>query len=242
MVVERPPSPGSPAELFEQYGCGPIRFEGTADALYERHLLFANVVNVTATTPRDRFEAAARSARDILSQRWVLTEQTYERQYLKRLYYLSMEFLIGRSLANNVTNLLLDGVVSEAIQHKNINWIAMLTGGYQSRLVQPSLALSKRGGNASSFGFNRLGSLQPLRAGCVYPLCEALLNGDFYMHLADLKSYLDADRRLMELYSRPDEWAKRAILNVAASGKFSSDRTIAEYARDIWTVKPCPVP
>jgi starch phosphorylase len=127
-IVERPPSAGSPnlTELVEQYGCGQIRFEGTADALYERHLLFDSVNSVAAATPRDRFEAAARSVRDILSQRWVLTQNTYERQDVKRVYYLSMEFLIGRSLANNVTNLLLDGVVSEAIQHKNINWNEML--------------------------------------------------------------------------------------------------------------------
>jgi len=67
------------------------------------------------------------------------------------------------------------------------------------------------------------------------------MNGDFYRHLADLTSYLDADRRLCELYGNPQEWARKAILNVAASGKFSSDRTIAEYAADIWKVGPCPV-
>jgi glycogen phosphorylase len=74
-------------------------------------------------------------------------------------------------------------------------------------------------------------------------LRDALLTrGDYYMHLADLKSYLDADRRLIDLYANPDEWTRKAILNVAASGKFSSDRTIAEYAADIWQVDPCPVP
>jgi len=45
--------------------------------------------------------------RDILAQRWVLTKNTYERENAKRIYYVSMEFLIGRSLANNITNLLL---------------------------------------------------------------------------------------------------------------------------------------
>jgi starch phosphorylase len=62
------------------------------------------------------------------------------------------------------------------------------------------------------------------------------------MHLADLPSYLDADHRLLELHADPDRWARKAILNVAASGKFSSDRTIAEYATGIWNVEPCPVP
>jgi starch phosphorylase len=79
--------------------------------------------------------------------------------------------------------------------------------------------------------------------GVFAPLRDALLtHGDHYMHLADLKSYLEADQRLLELYGDPDAWARKAILNVASSGKFSSDRTIAEYAADIWKVKPCPVP
>ena len=77
--------------------------------------------------------------------------------------------------------------------------------------------------------------------GVFTPLRDALLtHGDHYLHLADLTSYLEADQRLVELYADPDAWARQAILNVAGSGKFSSDRTIAEYAADIWKV-PCPV-
>jgi len=68
-----------------------------------------------------------------------------------------------------------------------------------------------------------------------------LTHGDYYMHLADLKSYLEADQRLIALYADPNAWAREAILNVAGSGRFSSDRTIREYASDIWEVKPCPV-
>ncbi len=78
--------------------------------------------------------------------------------------------------------------------------------------------------------------------GVFAPLRDVLLTrGDYYMHLADLASYLEADRRLVTLYADSDEWARKAILNVAGSGKFSSDRTIAEYAADIWHVKACPV-
>jgi starch phosphorylase len=74
-------------------------------------------------------------------------------------------------------------------------------------------------------------------------LRDVLLTGDdHYMHLADLRSYLEADGRLVGLYRQPNAWARTAILNVAASGRFSSDRTIAEYASEIWRAEPCPVP
>ena len=113
-------------KLLAQYGCGPIRFTGDADALYERHLLFDNIVAPAATGPRERFEAAARSARDVLSQRWVLTDSTYDQQNPKRIYYLSMEFLIGRSLSNNVVNLLLGPVVQEIIARQDIDWLGLI--------------------------------------------------------------------------------------------------------------------
>jgi len=79
--------------------------------------------------------------------------------------------------------------------------------------------------------------------GIFAPLRDTLLtHGDFYMHLADLKSYLDADARLCQLRGDPHAWARMAILNVASSGKFSSDRTISQYNSEIWKSEPCPVP
>ena len=112
--------------LSAKYGCGPVHFSGRDEALYERHLLFDSGVEVATASARDRFEALARSVRDVLSQRWLLTEKTYQEKNPKRLYYLSMEFLIGRSLANNVTNLLLSPLTDEFLRDKKLNLIEML--------------------------------------------------------------------------------------------------------------------
>jgi starch phosphorylase len=78
--------------------------------------------------------------------------------------------------------------------------------------------------------------------GVFSPLREVLLNSDYYMHLADLTSFCEAQEAVGALYSQPGNWARKAILNIASAGKFSSDRTISEYARDIWDVEPCPIP
>jgi starch phosphorylase len=86
------------------------------------------------------------------------------------------------------------------------------------------------------------GHFNPKERGIFEPLRATLLgNGDQYMHLADLTSYLEADEALTSLYAHSDDWSRKAILNVASSGKFSSDRTIAQYAAEIWNAKPCPV-
>src|SRR2546426_777884 len=114
------------AALRRRYGCGPVELTGSADALYERHLLFDNVADPAVASPRERYEALARSVRDVLSQRWVRTEQTYERENPKRVYYLSMEFLIGRSLTNNITNLLLSPVVDDVVKRNTLDWLGLL--------------------------------------------------------------------------------------------------------------------
>jgi len=100
--------PETKESILERYNCGPVKLSGGPDAFYERHFTFDQVVAETETTDRDKFEAIAHSVRDVLSQRWVKTEQKYRQRNAKRVYYLSMEFLLGRALANNIANLLID--------------------------------------------------------------------------------------------------------------------------------------
>jgi starch phosphorylase len=79
--------------------------------------------------------------------------------------------------------------------------------------------------------------------GIFAPLREMLLNsGDTYMHLADLTAYVAAQEQAGALYADQAAWTRKAVLNIAASGKFSIDRTVAEYAVEIWKVQPCPAP
>ena len=114
------------SELLKQYGSGSIPFSGTDSALYGRHLVFDRAIDPKVASARERFEAFSHSIRDILAQRWVRTKTTYEQQNAKRIYYLSLEFLIGRSLTNNVSNLLLDPVARQVVQETNIDWVELL--------------------------------------------------------------------------------------------------------------------
>ncbi|HZT56866.1 MAG TPA: glycogen/starch/alpha-glucan phosphorylase, partial [Burkholderiaceae bacterium] len=71
------------------------------------------------------------------------------------------------------------------------------------------------------------------------PIVQALLDhGDHYLLLADYESYVATQLKVDALYRDPGQWAERAIANVAGMGMFSSDRTIREYAREIWGIAP----
>ena len=126
LASRMPPQSDAISKLHSQYSGGRIELAGTENSLYERHLVHDSVLDPAALGARERFEAIARSVRDILSQRWIKTESTYTQENPKRVYYLSMEFLMGRSLANNVTNLLLDPFVKRAVEERNLDWLGLL--------------------------------------------------------------------------------------------------------------------
>jgi starch phosphorylase len=125
-VVPKTPEEWRVSELLKQYGCGPISFVGSENAFYERHLVFDRVIDPQVATARERFEAFSHSIRDILAQRWVLTKSTYNKANPKRVYYLSMEFLLGRSLTNNITNLLLSPLIQSAVKEKGLDWLKLI--------------------------------------------------------------------------------------------------------------------
>ena len=121
---------------------GPVPFSGRADALFERHLLSDAVVDPSVAQERQRFEAVARSVRDILSQRWIKTQAHLRPENPKRIYYLSMEFLIGRSLTNNVTNLLLHPF----IERDRASRAASTGSAWSSRSPTPGWAMAASDG------------------------------------------------------------------------------------------------
>src|SRR6478736_2892404 len=107
----------SAADPLKQYECGAFKFADKADPdFYDRHVVFDHAVALEKASRRERFEAVARSLRDLLTQRWLLTQQTHDRENPKRVYYLSMEFLIGRTLSNNIINLGVEQFVREDLQ------------------------------------------------------------------------------------------------------------------------------
>lgn len=83
------------------------------------------------------------------------------------------------------------------------------------------------------------GVFSPQEPGRYRDLVDSLINfGDHYQVLADYRSYVDCQKRVDELYRTPEEWTTRAMHNIANMGYFSSDRTIQEYADEIWHIKP----
>ena len=115
---------------------------------------------------------------------------------------------------------------------------AIRAAGYQPRAILARKTELQRVLEAIRDG--RFSPQEPSRYTAIY---DVLVNwGDQYLLLADYASYIAAQERVDTLYRTPDAWARKALRNVAGMGPFSSDRTIAEYARDIWRVGPLLLP
>jgi glycogen phosphorylase len=114
-------APDGVTRLLDHYGCGPVRFTGADDALYERRLVFDQVIEPADAGPREQFEAVSTAIRDVLAQRWLGTRKHHDRENPKQVYYLSMEFLIGRSLGNNIANLMLSPLTESVQKAKGLN-------------------------------------------------------------------------------------------------------------------------
>ncbi|HSW54998.1 MAG TPA: glycogen/starch/alpha-glucan phosphorylase [Ignavibacteriaceae bacterium] len=111
--------------------------------------------------------------------------------------------------------------------------VKLKSSGYNPRTHYESNAILKRVIDmiASDY-FNKS------EPGIFKPIIDSLLGVDYYCLLADYQAYIDAQDRVSKLYLNQEEWTKKSILNVARVGKFSSDRSIKEYAEKIWKVEP----
>src|SRR6516164_5736069 len=93
-----------------------IGLTGKANEWAERYLVCGHLVDPRQAKPRQRFEAVAAFVRDLVAHRWVKTRQARESADPKRVYYLSMEFLLGRTLSNNLINLTAEPMVAAALE------------------------------------------------------------------------------------------------------------------------------
>jgi glycogen phosphorylase len=109
--------------------------------------------------------------------------------------------------------------------------------GYQSRYYNDNVAELKRVLDMIAGDF-----FSADKPGLFQPIVDSLLKeGDRYMVLADFEAYAECQRKAALAYLDTESWSGKCILNVARMGRFSSDRTVSEYAKEIWRVKPVPV-
>uniref|UniRef100_A0A672R0A3 Alpha-1,4 glucan phosphorylase n=1 Tax=Sinocyclocheilus grahami TaxID=75366 RepID=A0A672R0A3_SINGR len=113
---------------------------------------------------------------------------------------------------------------------------AMDKKGYNAREYYERLPELKQVMDQISTGF-----FSPKEPELFKDVVNMLMNNDRFKVFADYEAYISCQEKVNELYRNPKEWTKKVIRNIAASGKFSSDRTIAEYAREIWGVEPSDV-
>jgi glycogen phosphorylase len=123
-------------------------------------------------------------------------------------------------------NFFLFGLTAEEVERRKAE-------GYAPRSIYESNAQLRETIDLIDSGFFSNGD-----RGLFQPLVEALLTRDDYMLLADYQAYLDCQQRVSDAYADQDNWTRMSILNSARAGRFSSDRSIRDYCRDIWNVSP----
>jgi glycogen phosphorylase len=138
----------------------------------------------------------------------------------------------------------LDGAnieIRDAVGHENFFLFGLTAqevgqlkaSGYNPRSIYEANPALREAIDLIDCGFFSNGDRELFR-----PLVESLLNRDDYMLLADYQAYVDCQQRVSEAYREQKNWTRMSILNSARVGRFSSDRSIREYCRDIWNVSP----
>ncbi len=126
-------------------------------------------------------------------------------------------------------NFFIFGMTTEEVRQKK-------TAGYN-----PESCLKKDLRLKAVFDLFQVGHFSPEEPGLFTPFIDSLLHHDEYMLLEDFSDYVACQQRVSDLYRNQESWTQKAILNVARMGKFSSDRTIFEYNRDVWKATPTPI-
>jgi starch phosphorylase len=175
-------------EILQKYECAAVSFAGGPTASYERHLVFDNIVQPEAANPRERFHALARSLRDLLTWRWLRTRRTYARENPKIVYYLSMEFLIGRSLINNISNMQVEPPVHEVMEREGLDL-------HQLAEAEPDAGLGNGGlGRLAACYIDSLATMQ-------IPAIGYGLRYEYGMFRQEIKNGCQVER--------PDPWLRR---------------------------------
>lgn len=112
---------------------------------------------------------------------------------------------------------------------------------YRGSGYNPSRYYENNGELKQCIGMLRDGYFNPEDRDLFKPIVDNLLHNDYFMVMADYEAYLKTQEQVSKIYRDQEQWTKMAIINTANMGKFSSDRTIQEYVRDIWRVKPIPI-
>lgn len=180
------------ADVLHKLSCPFFQFAGPPDGAYDRHLLFDNVIAPGRAHSRQKFESLARAVRDLLTQRWLRTRATHNQTNPKRIYYLSMEFLVGRSLVNNITNLAANSIVADALATENLDLMHLAD-------KEPDAGLGNGGlGRLAACFLDSLASLN-------YPATGYGLRYQYGIFKQDLKDGYQVERPDNWLL-RPDPW------------------------------------